>query len=820
MLKDNGDYNLKKRTLQNLNLQSQNEYQLKIYSEKYRKKVYQEILANEDAYYLFLHSGDILYIDAIKKIKDVIEKYHADWYYGDEDVYYFKDKIKKPEKKAKPDFGIFGFISCLYVGSALIFSGKILKKFFLKVIEDKENYRISTLRMAIEAAKISDGHHIEEPLLTRKKVMDITKEEGDRLNIWLDELLSIRKIPFLAITDIKEKFCRLYGVNVKKHTCTLIVISDDPDKDLYWKSMYENSLGKYQIIISSKGKTFGSKCNRGVEKANGEILFFIQEGWQLPTLYKLRQLEEFSTASNVGVVSARLVDFFGKLVYAGAARVGKELCKPLQYIDSECGGYLKGVREISVPAWQFFVVRKELWKKAGCFLEEKVSPDFCVADFSWKLEKMKYIGLYCGQVVVRNGEANEQNKNQEGFLYMLKQQKMFKDKDLYFTDAMCKKVAGESQDNIQLFLPEKMWENTDSRKKVLVLTHELSMTGAPIVLLYAVEVLKEEGYQLFILSQKDGMLKEKFLDKQIPVLIDGELYKNNRWLSYAKEFDLIFVNTIVPFSCIEQLKDVDIPVVWWIHDAKEGYERYLKYVLPKSIGEHVKIYCVSDYAKKVLLTFRPQYAADVLLYGLPDLSIFPRGKFRFDCNEQKKIFLTVGTLENRKGQDVLLEAIEKMETEEREKSIFYFIGAVKMESVFKKLQKSMKKYPETVRWIPELDRNDIMDAYAQATAVICCSRDDPMPVFMAETMMMAGICICSENTGTSTLISPGENGFLYKNNSSEELAKCITYILKNNKKLDNIRMAARETYEKSFALSIFRQHLLRIMEQNMQKDTK
>lgn len=820
ILKDNGDYNLKKKTLQNLDLQSQKGYQLKIYSDEYWKSILQNISSKEDDYYIFLRSGDILLPDAIKRIENMIMKYHADWYYGDEGIRNFKGNGEIFEKKAKPDFGIWGFVSCLYTGCAVIFSGKILKKIFHKVLESNQRYQIFLLRMTIEAAKISDGYHIEELLLMREKVMDVTKEEGEKINKWLNELLLIKKIPFMAVTDVKEKFCRLYRTGVERNRCTLIVITEDPAKDLYWKHMYENSLGERQVIISSKGKTFGSKCNQGAEKADGEILFFVRAGWQIPTKYKMNELEGFASAMNVGVVSPRLIDSAGKPVYTGAARVGKGFCSSLQYMDSECGGYSKGVREISVPAWQFFVIRKKLWQQVKYFSEEEISPDFCVSDFSCRLENIGYTGLYCGQIVVYSGEENERNEEQKGFLYMLKQQRNFWGRDPYFTKNMCKKILNESKQNVQLFLPEKMWENAGNGRTILILSHELSMTGAPIVLLYAVSVLREAGYQPLILCPEDGVLKEKFLDKQIPVLIDEEIYNNNRWLSYAKEFDLIFVNTIVPFLCIEQLKDSNIPVIWWIHDAKEGYEMYLNGVLAKKIGNYVKIYCVSDYAKKVLLTFRPQYSSDILLYGLPDLSKLARGKLQLENPERRKIFLTVGTLESRKGQDVLLEAIEKMHEEEKKRSIFYFIGAAKTKSVLEKLEISIQKYPETVRWIPFLDRNEIMDAYAQATAVICCSRDDPMPVFMAETMMMSGICICSENTGMSTLIHHGENGFLYRNNSAGELAQNITYVLRNSDRLDYIRRAARATYEKEFTLSAFKERLLSIMEKNLKKSEK
>lgn len=85
-----------------------------------------------------------------------------------------------------------------------------------------------------------------------------------------------------------------------------------------------------------------------------------------------------------------------------------------------------------------------------------------------------------------------------------------------------------------------------------------------------------------------------------------------------------------------------------------------------------------------------------------------------------------------------------------------------------------------------------MDIFKQATCIVCSSRDDPMPVFMTEGMMMSKICICSENTGTATLIENGKNGFVYANNDYKELANKIMYVIDNNDKIDSLKIESRK----------------------------
>lgn len=87
-----------------------------------------------------------------------------------------------------------------------------------------------------------------------------------------------------------------------------------------------------------------------------------------------------------------------------------------------------------------------------------------------------------------------------------------------------------------------------------------------------------------ILSPKDGKLKEEFLKEGIPVIIDDSIYSSNNWMNYAENFDIVIVNTIVQYLNIVELSKTSIPTLWWIHDAREGYELYMKDIIPSEIG--------------------------------------------------------------------------------------------------------------------------------------------------------------------------------------------------------------------------------------------
>lgn len=462
------------------------------------------------------------------------------------------------------------------------------------------------------------------------------------------------------------------------------------------------------------------------------------------------------------------------------------------------------------------MIEKECFCKVEGTGEKRLSPDYILADYGLRLERENLKCLYCGEVLVRC-RLDNRLKPQYGFFFMLSEWGKDFAADPYFSASMAAKALGDKKGNTRLYLPEH--EETLSRegKRILLITHELSMTGAPVVLSHAARILREAGWQAVLVSPEDGILKKTFLEEQIPVLIEENIMTDSAWLAYAREFDLILVNTVVPFPCIERLGNFSMPVIWWIHDARNGYEVYLKNVLPKSLGKNIHTLCVSKYAQDVVREFRPQYETELLLYGLPDAGRQEdtEGNAGADAGK-KKLFLTVGTVEARKGQDILVQAIRLLPEDVRVKCRFLFVGKCIDKAIFRKIKVLEEEYPGAVKQTDYIRHEEIFGLYRLAAGVICASRDDPLPTFMAETMMQSGVCICSEHTGTASLIRNGVNGFVYEDDSPEKLAECISIVAEEQINTDNIRKAGRKTFESVFAQDIFQKNILNYVEQYSQ----
>lgn len=351
-----------------------------------------------------------------------------------------------------------------------------------------------------------------------------------------------------------------------------------------------------------------------------------------------------------------------------------------------------------------------------------------------------------------------------------------------------------------------------SRGRVLAVSHEMTLTGAPLVLVKAMRVLQEEGWDVVCVAPKSGPMRDELIRLGISVIIDPATLYGVEWQDVGPGFDLVLPNTILPYQAAGQLSGQPVPVLWWVHDAEAGYA-YYDGLLPQNIGENVHVYCTGGHALKVLQKYRPAYQPQNLFYGIEDLAA-QAGSSHYDLSRWagKMIFATVGSMEYRKGPDIFADAIGLLPAEVRKKCAFLFVGRPYEADMVAAVKRAAAHHPE-VHYIENISRQDIPAFFEGIDCVVCASRDDPLPVFITEGMMFSKVTICSENTGTALIIEDGTNGFTYPGNSAKALAERLEEVALHLPELSDMRRKSRETYETYFTTEVFRQNLLGLMAQ-------
>lgn len=177
----------------------------------------------------------------------------------------------------------------------------------------------------------------------------------------------------------------------------------------------------------------------------------------------------------------------------------------------------------------------------------------------------------------------------------------------------------------------------------------------------------------------------------------------------------------------------------------------------------------------------------------------------------KTIFVTIGYIEERKGQDILIEAVDCMSDEMKNNCSFVIVG--QDDTVMGKKLKHKVINSSCVEMKGIVDRIEIHRILDYADVLICPSRRDPMPTVCAEAMMHGVPCLVSDAVGTAEYISHGINGLIFKSEDKNDLKEKITWCIENRNLLKKIGQESRKVYEKVFSDEIFERNLLSYIEE-------
>lgn len=339
-------------------------------------------------------------------------------------------------------------------------------------------------------------------------------------------------------------------------------------------------------------------------------------------------------------------------------------------------------------------------------------------------------------------------------------------------------------------------------KRALILSHELNMTGAPIVLVTAVPVLRKLGFETVVLGPSDRGSLPLFVSAGATTVVNRDCLKAGAMWGLTLCCDFVLVNTIVGVEAIRMLNGAPIPVLWWLHDAFAGYPG-VAHRIPGELAPNIQICAVGTHATAAMHAVRPQFDIWQLIYGLPDYAQETFGSYDISFAQGKPLFVNVGSIELRKGQDILTEAIRLLPEETRARAGFLFVGKNYNKEIANAIFELEDDYPENVFYRKSLTRDEIKSLMLQCAGVVCSSRDDPMPTFITEGLIFGKPFIVSEHTGTAGLVTEGVDGFVYRQDDPQQLAALLEQVIDRADQLPQMAPACRALYERYYSQQAF-----------------
>ena len=572
------------------------------------------------------------------------------------------------------------------------------------------------------------------------------------------------------------------------------------------------------IKVFDKPFNWSAKCNLGAHIARGEFLLFLNDDIEILEKNWIEPMVEIFGRKEVGAVTCKLIYKNNKIQHAGFVTgirglVGSAFHK-FHADSSHYFNLIQMTRNVSAISGACFMIPKSIFNEVGGFDEVNTPIRHSDFDISFRVREKGYLLVYTPFAKLRHygyyswrKTEKEFQKNDNSDLYLLKRWGKNICYDPYFTENMRNELYDKSSYIYKLFAYGKYVKKD---RNILLISHDLSLSGAPILLNNIAQYLSKNEYFVTILSPTEGELLKQINESNIAILIDGSILENptNETKEFISQFDLVIANTILTWKSISIAKGYGIPVVWLIHESEFGRE------LAESNHEISKAFELADFvvfpSSEILnmyakLSKKNNYIK--IYYGLD----VPQIKEVREMKPGNHInVIHVGSIEKRKGQDVLVNCIQNLPQEYLEIFHFFFLGRILDEDFYSKLRK-LSEPLKNVKFIGEISYEELFNFYRKADIFVCSSRDEVLPLTILEAMSQKIAIISSRVGGIPEIIEDKKEGILVDKEDHVELLRSLILLYQDEQYRKRLGINAYIKYNESFTLEIYGQKILNVV---------
>lgn len=334
-----------------------------------------------------------------------------------------------------------------------------------------------------------------------------------------------------------------------------------------------------------------------------------------------------------------------------------------------------------------------------------------------------------------------------------------------------------------------------SVKRILFITPELTYTGTPRSLLRMAKVAVTLGYDVTVWSALAGPFEAEYKLNNILVEIVGEKELDKRTVKKRlNNFDLAVCNTIMTDKYVRICGRV-MPVVWYIREATNILDFCRTSPDRLYTLRHSKnVYCVSDYAAEALRKY-VKHKIRVVHNCVEDETEMA---VSYEPPKGRKIrFVQFGTMEYRKGYDVLIAAYELMPKGYQDKTELFFAGGFinSGTSYCAYLFEKIRKY-NNIHYlgIVKGEKNKI-EILSQMDVVVVASRDESCSLVALEGAMLSKPLIVTENVGAKYIVND-KNGIIVKTGNVKSLSDALMEMIDRQSDFENMGRESRSNYLK------------------------
>lgn len=792
--------------------------------------------AAKGAYVCLLDHDDELTFDALEQVSAVIDKRpDVGLIYSDECK--LSAEGVPTDIFAKPDWSSAALLSFMYIGHLATYKRDLAKSAggFRSEFDYSQDYDLA-LRVTEHDVPV---YHIPEVLYGWREIPNSAAAGGKpyarRTNIAALQAAADRR--GWQAKAIAGQYANIlnWKLDSEKFSASIVIPSDNETQIVdSINSIFESSYRNFEIIVVTNSQlikylstiswkrtvkfvcfdepfNFSKKCNVGAEVASGEIIIFFNDDVRVRTSEWMERIIEAFMIGGVGAVGPKLIYENETIQHAGMVTgVRRFVGTAFHCLPSDTHSYFnvaQSLREVSLLCGACLAVRKATFVRVGGFDAEHVPIYHSDVDLCFKIrqagERCIYtphaVLLHIGHVSIGKLDRHERMiQPDKANIYLLKRWPQEIAYDPFFPKSMRELLYHDSPVPFAVF-PGKKIQN-DVIGDVLIVSHDLSNSGAPRVALEVTRSLQMQNWFVVVASPEDGPMRAELEALGVTVVVDPLILQGHETArDFAKDYDLVIANTIVTWPLVAQLKGI-VPVAWYIHeiDAIDDFAE-LNPEFVETLAAAQTVWAGSTLCAKNLHRFRREVTT--FEYGVE--------RRRFQARHSNFGFVRIsvfGSYEKRKGQDLLAEAFTQLGPEEGENVILTFYGRSLDEKFKNDLMERFASFPN-VQFAGELDHSDYLIEMGKADLVAVPSRSDTLPLVSLDALGAGIPLMCTRETGTSAYLEDGVSGFIISSAEVRDMVTTLRRAINERSRWAAIGRAGARVFETCFSESSFRLRL-------------
>jgi GT2 family glycosyltransferase/glycosyltransferase involved in cell wall biosynthesis len=520
----------------------------------------------------------------------------------------------------------------------------------------------------------------------------------------------------------------------------------------------------------------------------------IEPGW-------LEEMAAWFTQPDVGVVGAKLIYPDRSLNHTGIVigPHGGLADTPWARFDEGkvAPGWHAAVREVSAVTGACLLTRSDLYRQLGGFDEGDFGVAYNDVDYCLRVRAAGHRVLYTPQAKLMHWGSATRGVTFDDAEHIAWVQRYPGYCDPYFSphwqldgaQVRCRAGGGARPGRAR-------------RLRLLLVTHNLNLEGAPLFLLdYATHLVRTQGFGLEVLASQDGPLRAAYeaLGAKLTLVDTGPLLQSADNAAFARQLaalatgidwtrvDLVVCNTLFCFWGVPLARQAGRPALFYIHESTSVFRAFETRL---ALSLHHLVHEALAAATRTLFLCRATqayYADDNrgnfrLVPSWIDLGAIAafrtahsRAAMRrkHGLRDDEIVIANIGTVCERKGQHVFVRAIDHFNRHREGGAPVRFLMVGAREGItLDLLRRDIARLGiGNLTIVPET--REVFDFFVAADLFVCTSYEESFPRVIMEAMGFRTPIVSTDVHGIPDLIGQRQDGYLVRAGEATELSRMM-----------------------------------------------